>query len=589
MATPVTIYYESNLNATKEDRKRSLTPSFIDGIIDKDAQANLLRAVEDSPEAVSEWIDGWFAKPKPVSPGLSYEELNFKDELGFRPFLGNPLDLPGLPSDSLDGILSLDSLDYSAYRNVINALAFHANISETHTAVSEITKYPTQAGFEISNHAIRKNRVIEIEAIITNTLINAVGSRQLNYGLDNSLIVFEALESLVNSGTVCQVSTNLGLYWPVVFTKFRTKQELGMVDSMKFILVGEEVIVQDTVNKTSPKQLNFTRITGSQCDKLASDKARDGFLFQCSCNQAAKSTLDAIYGVNPGVSSGATSLQNVLNSRSTSRSAFIASSLDNNLGRGLINSTKISQAAVMSNDLSEDNVTGSNLPPNMSTTNFILGRDFQVEATNTAGKPYTVTYKVLSYDYTARKHKYEVHTNDLDVYVPASTASAEVAGVQSIGSILPDTAEAIIGGSPRVSNCLLGGAANLACEAGQDYIDSVIGKVRETIYGAITDVVNMGGIDGSDSLLGMTLDCVSAEVYGEGVGFEEAGDLLADDIDNATNRIMGGAVSYGGEKAAQGGNLIRRGLDWKPTPAEKLGKMSQLKIPVDFSDVVVRT
>ena len=92
----------------------------------------------------------------------------------------------------------------------------------------------------------------------------------------------------------------------------------------------------------------------------------------------------------------------------------------------------------------------------------------------------------------------------------------------------------------------------------------------------------MGGIDGSDSLLGMTLDCVSAEVYGEGVGFEEAGDLLADDIDNASNRILSGAVEYGGEKSSQLGALVKKNvIDWKPNPVKKAGTLSKVSVPVD--------
>ena len=549
MATPVTIYYESQRNATKEDRKRSLTPSFIDGIIDPVDQSNILQAVEDAAvgadAAIQSWVEGWFNAPKSV-----VRTVNPDSEA--TDFITTPY--------QFQDIISSEDLDVTP---VINTLAFHANIGETHSAQSEITKFPTQAGFEISNHAIRKNRVIEVEAIITNTLLNAVGSRQLNYGLNNSTIVFEAIESLVNSGTVCSVSTNLGIYWPVVFTKFKTKQELGMVDSMKFTLVGEEILVDETISETSPKQLTFTRVTGSECDKLASNKVRDGFQFQCACSSEVESTLDSIYGVNPGVSQASSLLQNSLSVQSTSRSAFLRNSLDSSLGRGLINRTRISKRAVISADLSEDSVTESNVPPEVGITDLVLGEDFQVEGTTTSGKLYTVTYKVLSYDYTAKKHKYEVHTNDTDVYVPDDSVGTLGVSTQAFG-IMPSTDSGILGASKSVSNCLLLGAGDLACQKAQDLLDTGMGKMRESIYGVITDVVNMGGIDGSDSILGMSLDCVSAEVYGEGVGFEEAGDLLADDIDNATNRIMSGAAEYGGTKRRQLGEYINT----KTGPAE---------------------
>ena len=140
-------------------------------------------------------------------------------------------------------------------------IRFHEVMVEGHQATSEITKFPVQKGFQVSNHAIRKNRVVTIEAIITNTVL--VGAENAyEYSLtDNSKTIFNALRDLVNLRIKCTVLTNLGEYTPVLFNSFKTKQVAGMVDSMKVILVGEELQVSNAVNGAAPTPISFTVIT----------------------------------------------------------------------------------------------------------------------------------------------------------------------------------------------------------------------------------------------------------------------------------------------------------------------------------------
>jgi len=575
MATPVTIFYESQSQITREDRAKSLTPSFVDGIASNFGyKGNDLWG--DTKEFGS-ILGGWLTDPFAPYDGPNMMPNMREDGTWDMPegsevvSTGADGVLTTVPYGNIPELIAVEELGAFNAAPVINTLSFHAVIGETHNAESEITKFPTQAGFEISNHGIRKNRVIEIDAIITNTLLNAVGSRQLNYGLDNSSIVFAAIEALVNSSTVCSVSTNLGTYWPVVFTKFKTKQELGMVDSMKFTLIGEEILVQDAINKTAPIELAFAPISGSDCDALSSEKSRDGYNFGCECSKAVSGITDKLFGVNPGVSSAKVGVSNSLYKESTSRTAFMLNTLNNSLSRGLMNKTSVSLRAVDNADLSEDAITYlSDNSKNVTKADVTLGRDFQLEGKTTSGKAYTVTYEVLHYDFTARKHKYRVHTDDTEVYLPPATPPA-ITKIGDIGakSLLPVVGTALWGATKSVSSCAIGGLADLACEKGQDLLDTGMGKLKESIYGVTSDIVNMGGIDGSDSILGMTLDCASSQVLGEGVGYEEAGDILAGEVDEATSRIASGAATLGGQKAAVIGGHINTGYNKAATATKK--------------------
>ena len=139
-------------------------------------------------------------------------------------------------------------------------IRFHCVISEAHQATSEITKFPVQTGFQVSNHAIRHNRKITIEAVISNTLIEG-GGESYEYSLsDNSQTVFKALRDLVNLRLQTTVQTNLGIYTPVVFTSFKTKQAAGSVDSMKILLTGEELQVSNAVNGAAPTPISWTLV-----------------------------------------------------------------------------------------------------------------------------------------------------------------------------------------------------------------------------------------------------------------------------------------------------------------------------------------
>lgn len=151
---------------------------------------------------------------------------------------------------------------------------FHAVISEEHHASSQITKYPVQTGKHISNHAIRQNRIISLSGVYSNYVfawssramgedLGVLPSRDM-YGTDTNRVMFEVLESLVNSAAECKVVTNLGIYDPVIFNKFSTKQVAGKVDTLEFTLSGEEVIKVGEASDKAPVPLNFTVIEGAE-------------------------------------------------------------------------------------------------------------------------------------------------------------------------------------------------------------------------------------------------------------------------------------------------------------------------------------
>lgn len=183
---------------------------------------------------------------------------------------------------------------------------FHSVVAEVHGVKAEITGYPVQSGFHVSNNSIRKNRAVTITAAITNHNVEYHGTEQnfgtnieddpnyngkyRNYGLNASKTVFQELEGLVIDGTECKVITNLGEYLPVVFNNFSTQQKDGFVDSMEFTLSGEEVLVVDTGNTTGSVPASFTVLTGAERDAELQRMASEGFKTS-NCDQLATASI----------------------------------------------------------------------------------------------------------------------------------------------------------------------------------------------------------------------------------------------------------------------------------------------------------
>jgi len=143
-------------------------------------------------------------------------------------------------------------------------IRFHSVIFEDHEVKNDITKFPVQSGFDVSNHSIKRNRKVSLNAIITDTQM-LLSSQFFEYSAtSNSKAVYDVLKQLVRKAIPCIVVTNLTEYEPVLFTHFKTKQESGMTDAMNFTLQGEEVQLATTTNGTTPTELVFTPVPAEE-------------------------------------------------------------------------------------------------------------------------------------------------------------------------------------------------------------------------------------------------------------------------------------------------------------------------------------
>lgn len=161
-------------------------------------------------------------------------------------------------------------------------LRFHTIIVEDHEVSTDISKYPAQTGRVISNNSVKKNRVVSIEGIVTDTqMFNADNFD--DYGGNPSYVskaIFNTLNALVRESIPCKVQTNLGVYDPVIFTSFKTNQKSGSTAVLHFTITGEEVQIGDVLNRPPPKPVVF--------EKVASDAERERLITEYNIDKDAQ-------------------------------------------------------------------------------------------------------------------------------------------------------------------------------------------------------------------------------------------------------------------------------------------------------------
>ena len=325
--------------------------------------------------------------------------------------------------------------DNTTYKNTIR---FHAVVSEDHKSQTQITKFPVQNGFEISNHAIRKNRVITLEGVVSNTVLEGSNAAQYTNDLTSNTIntVYAAMQALVQGAVPCTVETNLGIYNPVIFTKISTKQALGMVDSIQVTMVGEEIQIAETVAKTGPKELSFIEVPVARREALLNE-------------------LNA-----SGIPAGPTSI--------------------------------LSQATAE------------------------LGEDFSFTTALTSGELFDVTYIKNAWDGIS-EYTYSVFTGNTDVFSVIDDVTGAIQDTLNI-PLIPSAGD-LLGGLDGVTRCLLDDGGSAVTDFLETKVDTFMGELDSTIYGAQQDLIKMGKDGLQKALIGTALDCVAvgvSDVFGSG-------------------------------------------------------------------------
>ncbi len=343
--------------------------------------------------------------------------------------------------------------------NSTNILRFHSIESESHAATAEVTKYTVQTGFELANNSIRKNRTIELNAYVSNTVV--IGqSQEYTYGANNSKAIFAELERLVNERVPCIVDTNLGQYDPVIFTKFTTKQNADMINAMQFILSGEEVQVSTVLNKSAPKALVFRPVP-----------------------------------------------ENLVEARKTEL---------RNAGLDVSDTDVLQEAPI------------------------VYGKSFTMDTVDSAGNPQVTTYEYISTNEANGSYLYKIHTSNTKTYKEPSAGTFSVFGLQ-LPDVPPipsfdDISSKAVPGISTAASCIGSKTLQLGVDLATDFVETAVGDLQESIYGAVYELSNIAlaivsdGI-GGNSEIGQALIDIGVECAVAGVVSGAVETDLSDNFD----------------------------------------------------------
>lgn len=222
---------------------------------------------------------GIAVKPENSNPD---SKTKYNDE-NLQPNKGGPLSQIG---DFFTG--ADDSADKGSSWKVIE---WDCVMKENHKAGNEITKYPVQTGFVVSDHTIRQNRILQIRGIIVNVslmpkgvdfaidlaakaggaligsgagaVVGSVITKAKNVFSDSGSSgnrvqeVFEELQQLCLKGTIVHVSTILGPYINCVIRSVEVTQDVNSSSILVADMVIEELQVKgelasytETIRKT---------------------------------------------------------------------------------------------------------------------------------------------------------------------------------------------------------------------------------------------------------------------------------------------------------------------------------------------------
>ena len=357
-----------------------------------------------------------------------------------------------------------------------NVIRFHSVETEEHEVEATITKFPVQSQAYVSNHSIRQNRVVTIKGLVSNTVVKGQGEEHYYGGgkdnnSGNTTLVKDELSRLIQEAVPCEVVTNLGIYTPVIWRKFKTKQEAGMTDAMSFTLTGEEIILGTSVNQTTPVKLKF---------KVVEETKRAAVVEEC-----AKAGI-------------------------------------------IVDDTAI-----------------------VTQADCDFGKDWQADTLTTNGASQTITSTVVANDETAKNYNSEINTSDTDVAVAAATSSSSIF----------DTTLNPVAGINVAGACLADGLVGIGNAAASGFIDTALGSLRKTAYGAAYE---MFGVNGNKNfgqvLLALSADCLVAGAVGAQTGEDGKPLLTPDDYQEnplpTVESMTEGARAVGNRAAGITGSAI---------------------------------
>lgn len=127
-----------------------------------------------------------------------------------------------------------------------SVIEMDASLEELHTATVEVTSHPVENGADISDHIRRKPRSIRITGIVTNHPVTLFAFARTSISGTRAEQFFEALEKVMDAGTLISVFTTLRQYDNMVITEITVPRNAEKGNVVEATITFREIIIVNT-------------------------------------------------------------------------------------------------------------------------------------------------------------------------------------------------------------------------------------------------------------------------------------------------------------------------------------------------------
>ena len=154
----------------------------------------------------------------------------------------------------------VDKITGTAGKVVIGNIRVDASVRENHGLEGVLTDHPVEKGIDITDHYRVNPRVLTIEAVVSNTPINA--SYPIGTAIDSVKAIatgddqpaanaWGQVEKLFTRAEIITIETSFKSYENMVLTSFSTVREPGGIDGMRFSVTARELRIVETQTTTA--------------------------------------------------------------------------------------------------------------------------------------------------------------------------------------------------------------------------------------------------------------------------------------------------------------------------------------------------
>lgn len=176
----------------------------------------------------------------------------------------------------------------------IGTIDLDVTITEQHSYTSRVTSYPVENGTIVSDHIINDPETLTLQAIVTDTPLNALAIE------NRSTDVFNRLIDLQKNRELVEVVTGIKVYSSMAITSIEVPRNTATGQSLTFTINMQKVVLDTTVRV----QINNDQAFGGPQNPISREQVANDDAYAVLATDPPNSLKDqASSGISAGLQS----------------------------------------------------------------------------------------------------------------------------------------------------------------------------------------------------------------------------------------------------------------------------------------------